>query len=61
MTNAALLPDLPPELTSRQDPVLQELWAIKARINQQANYSVAEIVKSLMSKSVDLSKLAQNL
>ena len=61
MTNATLPPDLPPVLTSRQDPVLQELWAVKARINQQANYSVAEIVKRLMNKSADLSKPASNL
>ena len=58
---AALPSELPQVFTSRQDPVLQELWAVKARINQQANYSVAEIVKRLMNKPVDSSKPISNL
>ena len=34
--------------TGHRDPILQELWAVKAHINAQANYSVAEIVKRLL-------------
>lgn len=34
--------------TGRHDPILQELWAVKARINAQSHYSVAEIVKRLL-------------
>lgn len=33
-----------------RDPILQELWAVKARINEQAHYSVAEIVKRLLGQ-----------
>ena len=36
--------------TGHRDPILQELWAVKARINEQANYSVAEIVKRLQGQ-----------
>ncbi len=36
--------------TGRRDPVLQELWEVKARINAQAHYSVAEIVKRLATQ-----------
>ena len=36
--------------TGHRDPILQELWAVKARINEQANYSVAEIVKRLLGQ-----------
>lgn len=27
------------------DPIVEEVWAIKAEINRQAGYSVAEIVR----------------
>ena len=40
--------------TGRRDPILQELWAVKARINAQANYSVAEIVKRLLIQTPTL-------
>jgi hypothetical protein len=29
----------------KHDPVLQELWAIKAQLNAEAGYSVHELVK----------------
>ena len=29
-------------LLGKQDPILQELWAIKAQINKDAHYSVEE-------------------
>ncbi len=30
---------------NKYDPVLQELWAIKAQLNAEAGYSVHELVK----------------
>jgi hypothetical protein len=35
------------EHLNRNDPIMQELWAIKAAINKEANYSVAEIARRL--------------
>jgi hypothetical protein len=35
------------EHLTRNDPIMQELWAVKAAINKEANYSVAEIARRL--------------
>jgi hypothetical protein len=35
------------KLTGLHDPILQELWDIKAKLNAQAHYSVEEIVARL--------------
>ena len=42
------------QLVGRNDPILQDLWAIKAEINAQANYSVAEIVRRLKLKQDEI-------
>ena len=34
----------------QNDPLMQELWAIKAQINAEANYSVEEIVRRMRIK-----------
>ena len=34
----------------QNDPLMQELWAIKAQINAEANYSVEEIVRRMRAK-----------
>ena len=34
-------------LSIRNDPIMQELWAVKAQINREANYSVDEIVRRM--------------
>lgn len=33
----------------RSDPILQELWAIKAAINKEANYDAATLLRSAQS------------
>jgi hypothetical protein len=38
------------EHLTRNDPVMQELWAAKAAINKEANYSVSELVRRLHEK-----------
>ena len=38
------------ELTGLRDPILQELWHIKAQLNAQAHYSVEEIVLRLKER-----------
>jgi hypothetical protein len=35
------------EVTGLRDPVLQELWQIKAQLNAQAGYSIDELVRRL--------------
>lgn len=35
---------------AKNDPIMQELWAIKAQINKEANYSVDEIVRRMQEK-----------
>lgn len=35
------------DLVGSRDPILQELWRIKAQLNAQANYSIDEIVRRL--------------
>jgi hypothetical protein len=48
----------------RDDPIMQELWAIKAAINKEANYSVDELAKHLLKKypsgTVGMVSAAQN-
>lgn len=38
------------EYLSKNDPIMQELWAVKAQINKEAGYSVDEIVRRLLEK-----------
>ena len=45
------------DLVGLRDPILQELWRIKAQINAQANYSIEEIVRRLNDRKTR-SKLA---
>jgi hypothetical protein len=33
----------------RHDPILQELWAIKAEINKEAHYDVATLLRNAQS------------
>jgi hypothetical protein len=33
--------------TSRQDPILAELWAIKARLNREARYDPAVLMRNI--------------
>ena len=35
------------DLIGLRDPILQELWRVKAQLNAQANYSIEEIVRRL--------------
>jgi hypothetical protein len=49
------------KITGANDPVLQELWAIKAQLNKQANYSVAEIVRRLHEQRPRLQELRAKL
>jgi hypothetical protein len=35
--------------TMRHDPILQELWAIKAEINKEAHYDVATLLRNAQS------------
>ncbi len=37
-------------LTGLRDPILQELWSIKAQLNAQAHYSIEEIVLRLKER-----------
>ena len=55
-------PDEPPSsqapahpiwVSSKHDPVLQELWGIKAEINAGAHYSVIERAKQLETVTID--------
>jgi hypothetical protein len=43
--------------SGRNDPILQELWAVKAQINAKANYSVAAIVQRLHQQRDHLAEL----
>ena len=35
------------DLVGLRDPILQELWRVKAQLNAQASYSIEEIVRRL--------------
>jgi hypothetical protein len=37
-------------LTGLRDPILQELWSIKAQLNAQAHYNIEEIVQRLKER-----------
>ena len=39
-----------PDYLKRNNPLMQELWAVKAQINAEANYSVDEIVRRMREK-----------
>lgn len=43
------------------DPVLQELWAVKANLNARANYSVDELVRRLQEQRPRLQALRERL
>jgi division protein CdvB (Snf7/Vps24/ESCRT-III family) len=43
------------------DPVLQELWAVKANLNARANYSVDELVRRLDEQRPRLQALRAQL
>ena len=43
------------------DPVMQELWAVKANLNAQANYSVDELVRRLQEQRPRLQALRMQL
>jgi hypothetical protein len=48
MTNPAvqLLPiESPRPRLGRNDPILQELWAVKAAMNAEANYSITKLAE----------------
>ena len=45
------------DLVGLRDPILQELWRVKAQLNAQANYSIEEIVRRLNERKTQ-SKLA---
>ncbi|WP_353485482.1 hypothetical protein [Haliscomenobacter sp.] len=45
------------DLVGLRDPILQELWRVKAQLNAQANYSILEIVRRLNHRKTQ-SKLA---
>ncbi len=38
------------DLIGLRDPILQELWRIKAQLNAQAHYSIEEIVQRLKER-----------
>ena len=40
------------DLVGLRDPILQELWRIKAQLNAQANYSIEEIVRRLNERRI---------
>jgi hypothetical protein len=42
--------DMNAEHLMRNDPIMQELWAAKAAINKEANYSIDEIVRRIREK-----------
>ena len=44
-------------LTGLRDPILQELWNIKAQLNAQANYSVEEIVRRLSERQTQVKRV----
>jgi hypothetical protein len=44
----------------RNDPIMQELWAAKAAINKEANYSVDEIVRRIQEKYPQSSTAGNN-
>jgi hypothetical protein len=44
----------------RNDPIMQELWAAKAAINKEANYSVDEIVRRIQEKYPQSSTAGSN-
>jgi hypothetical protein len=37
-------------VTGLHDPILQELWDIKAKLNAQAHFSIEEIVQRLQDR-----------
>jgi hypothetical protein len=37
-------------LTGLRDPILQELWSVKAQLNSQANYNIEEIIRRLKQR-----------
>ena len=43
------------------DPVLQELWAVKSNLNARANYSVDELVRRLQEQRPRLQALRDRL
>ncbi len=45
------------DLVGLRDPILQDLWRIKAQLNAHANYSIEEIVRRLNERKTQ-SKLA---
>lgn len=49
--------DMQPERlpVGRDDPILQELWQVKARINAEANYDVA--VLAAQARALDVEAL----
>lgn len=49
------------KMTRLNDPVLQELWAIKANLNARANYSVDELVRRLQEQRPRLQALREQL
>lgn len=48
------------DLVGLRDPILQELWCIKAQLNAQANYSIEEIVRRLNERKTQ-SMLAEGI
>jgi hypothetical protein len=38
------------DMVGLRDPVLQELWQIKAQLNAQAGYSIDELVRRLIER-----------
>ena len=45
------------DLVGLRDPILQELWRVKAQLNAQASYNIDEIVRRLNERKAQ-SKLA---
>ena len=43
----------------RDDPILQELWQVKAKINSEANYDVA--VLAAQARALDVDELLRRL
>ncbi len=47
-------PPLPGTRPMRHDPILEELWAVKARLNAQANYDVKRLLADAAATAASL-------
>lgn len=48
------------EVLGLHDPILQELWATKAKINADAHYSIEEIAQRVQARQPEIKRLAES-